>query len=171
MGELRAGVQGGVRPVREYSSGYSRQVGKLGNGSIATGGVMPDKYQDEIEEILRRAGEVAPSDPSEGQEPPREERSNLAPRTRRSSAPRETTGRVWPRLSPGKLLLGGLIVFLVSALSGWTPGIWGGLVMLVVAYLLFFVTPRSLNSEKRWRGRSVDVYERPLDRIKRWFKS
>ena len=24
---------------------------------------MPDKYKDEIEEILRKAGEVAPSDP------------------------------------------------------------------------------------------------------------
>ena len=132
---------------------------------------MPDKYQDEIEEILRRAGEVAPSDSPEGQERPREGRSNLVRRTRRSSAPRETTGRVWPRLSPGKLLLGGLIVFVVSALSGWTPGIWVGLGMLVVAYLLFFVTPRSFNSEKRWRGRSVDVSERPLDRIKRWFKS
>ena len=132
---------------------------------------MPDKYQDEIEEILRRAGEVAPSDSPEGQERPREERSNLARRTRRSSPPRETTGRVWPRLSPGKLLLGGLIVFVVSALLGWTPGIWVGLVTLVVAYLLFFVTPRSFNSEKRWRGRSVDADERPLDRIKRWFKS
>ena len=132
---------------------------------------MPNKYQDEIEEILRRAGEVAPSDPPEGQERPREGMSNLARRTRRSSAPRETTGRVWPRLSPGKLLLGGLIVFVVSALSGWTPGIWVGLVTLVVAYLLFFVSPRSFNSEKRWRGRTVDVYERPLDRIKRWFKS
>ena len=132
---------------------------------------MHDKYQDEIEEILRRAGEVAPSDSPEVQERPREGRSNLARRTRRSSAPRETTGRVWPRLSPGKLLLGGLIVFAVSAVSGWTPGIWVGLLTLVVAYLLFFVTPRSSNSEKRWRGRSVDVYEKPLDRIKRWFKS
>ena len=132
---------------------------------------MPDRYQDEIEEILRKAGEVAPSDPPEGRDRPREVRSNLARRTRRSSAPRETTGRVWPRLSPGKLLLGGLIVFVVSALSGWTPGIWLGLVTLVVAYLLFFVTPRSFNSEKRWRGRSVDMYEKPLDRIKRWFKS
>ncbi|MFQ6031119.1 MAG: hypothetical protein ACE5Q6_26955 [Dehalococcoidia bacterium] len=132
---------------------------------------MPDRYQDEIEEILRKAGEVVPSDPPEEMERPREERSNLARRTRRSSPPRDTTGRVWPRLSPGKLLLAGLIVFLVSALSRWTPGIWVGLGMLVVAYLLFFVTPRSFNYEKRWRGRSVDTYESPLDRIKRWLKS
>ncbi len=131
---------------------------------------MPDKYQDEIEEILRRAGEVAPSDPPEGRARSREERSNLARRTRRPAAPRDTTGRVWPRLSPGKLLLGGLILFGVSAVLRWTLGIWVGLGILVVAYLLFFVAPRSFNTDKRWRGRSVDVYERPLDRIKRWFK-
>ena len=132
---------------------------------------MPDRYQDEIEEILQKVGEVAPSDPPEGRERPREGRSSLARRVRRPSPARETTGRVWPRLSPGKLLLGGLIVFVLSALIGWTPGIWLGLGTLVVAYLLFFGSPRSFNTEKRWRGRSVDTYESPLDRVKHWFRS
>ncbi len=131
---------------------------------------MPNRYQDEIEEILRKAGEVAPIEPPESRERPREERSNVARRTRRPAPPPEATGRVWPRLSPGKLLLAGLIVFLVSALW-WTPGVWVGLGMLGVAYLLFFVSPRSINHEKRWRGRPVDVYESPMNRVKRWLKN
>ena len=106
---------------------------------------MPEKYQDEIEEILKRAGEVA------------------------RSSPGPATSRRWPSISPGKLMLAGLIVFLVG-IKFW-PLIWVGLGMLVVAYLLFFVSPRSISHEKRWRGRVVEERRTAWQKLKRWLGS
>ena len=132
---------------------------------------MPDKYQDEIEEILRMAGEVAPSEPPKELERASDEgpRPVRAARRIQLSSFKDNLRR--PRLSPGKLLLAGLVIFLVAAWMGWTLFIWLGLGLLVVAYLLFFVTPRSISNEKRWRGRSVEDYQSPLERLKRWFRS
>ena len=137
---------------------------------------MPDKYQDEIEEILRRAGEATPSQPSQDGEGDRRRDVDRGPSPVRASREVPSTGpsnqRRWPRLSPGKLLLAGFVVFVMGALLGWTPGIWIGLGMVVVAYMLFFVTPRSKSHEKRWRGRSVDeAPSSPWDRLKNWLKS
>jgi hypothetical protein len=65
----------------------------------------------------------------------------------------------------------GLAVVILAALFNPLL-IWVGLALLVFGYLLFFITPRSINIEKRWRGESVeDVGESPWDRFKRWFKS
>lgn len=134
---------------------------------------MPEKYQDEIEEILRRAGETPPSEPSQdGERKKAVERSASPVRSTREQLP--PTGpsiqRRLPRLSPGKLLLAGFVVFIVGAFA-WTPGIWIGLGMVVVAYLLFFVTPRSMPNEKWWRGQRMDDIKSPWDRVKNWLKS
>ena len=131
---------------------------------------MPDKYKDEIEEILRKAGEVAPSDPPRELARIDDEGSSPVQASRRVPAAGQGFRRRWPRFSPGKLLLAGLILFVVGAL-GVRPLIWVGLGMLVVAYLLFFVTPRSISHEKRWRGRSVEEYQSGWERIKRWLKN
>jgi len=128
---------------------------------------MPERYQDEIEEILRRAGEVAPSEPS--QEPARtgDEGGKLVRASRRIPTPRFGHTRRWPVISPGKIMLAGLILFVVAAV--WVrPLVWVGLAMVVVAYLLFFVSPRSISHEKRWRGRAVEEYESPWQKVKRW---
>lgn len=129
---------------------------------------MPERYQDEIEEILRRAGEVAPSDPAKEPERADDQGNKPVRATRRTPAASPRPGRRWPVVSPGKLLLAGLVIFLAAALFRLTPLIWVGLGMLVVAYLLFFVTPRSISYEKRWRGRSVEEYQTPWQRLKRW---
>ena len=135
---------------------------------------MPEKYQDEIEEILRRAGESAPPQSSQEGEKERGRAVERVPSRVRASQESPSDGppiqRRLPRLSPGKLLLAGFVVFLLGAFF-WAPGIWIGLGMVVVAYLLFFVTPRSISYEKRWRGRSVDVVQSPWDRLKNWLKS
>ena len=136
---------------------------------------MPEKYQDVIEEILRRAGEAAPSEPSQEGEKERGRAVDRGPSPVRASRDIPSTGssnqRRLPRPSPGKLLLAGFVVFILGAIL-WPPGIWIGLGMVVVAYLLFFVTPRSISHEKRWRGRSVDqVQQSPWDRLKNWLKS
>ena len=66
-------------------------------------------------------------------------------------------------------MLTGAIV-LIAGIWFW-PLIWVGLVLLAVSYLLFFVTPRSISYEKKWRGRSVDEVQSQWDRIKNWLKS
>ena len=131
---------------------------------------MPEKYQDEIEEILKRADEVAPSDTPKEVERPLEDRPALLKNSR--GAPSPDYGEVgrWPSITPGKIMLAGLIAFLVGAITYW-PLIIVGLVMLVVAYLLYFVTPRSFSQEKRWRGRVVEERRTALQRVKRWLRS
>ena len=131
---------------------------------------MPDKYQDEIEEILRRAGEVAPSDTPKEVERPLEDRSTLLRNSRPAPSPDQGNVGRWPSITPGKIMLAGLIVFLVGIIF-FSPLIWVGLGMLVVAYLLFFVSPRSISYEKRWRGRVVEERRTAWQRVKRWLRS
>ena len=128
---------------------------------------MPEKYQDEIEEILRKAGETPPANPGQVREDDRGPSAVGASRPDPQPA-NKYKGR-WPRLSPGKLLLAGLVIFIIGALT-WEPGIWIGLAVLVVAYLLFFVKPRSISIEKRWRGQVIEDYQSPWNRIKGWLK-
>ncbi len=135
---------------------------------------MSNKYQKEIEEILKNAGEVAPDESVRESEKPLEDR----PRAVRQAASSNKTpvsfsppGR-WPSITPGKILLTGLIVFIVTALLQIWVLIWVGLALLVAGYLLFFVTPRNISLEKRWRGESIeDPLGSPWDRFKRWIKS
>ena len=132
---------------------------------------MPEKYQDEIEEILKRAGEAPPSEPA--QEGEQRRAVDRGPRPIRASqeapAPRPNYRWPLPRISPGKVMLTGAIV-LIAGIWFW-PLIWVGLALLAVSYLLFFVTPRSISSEKFWRGRPVGKVQSPWDRIKNWLKS
>ena len=135
---------------------------------------MQDKYQKEIEEILRNAGEVAPGESGRETEKPLENRPRAvrqeydASKVPVPSAPR---GR-WPTITPGKILMIGLVVFIVTALLQIWILIWVGLALLVFGYLLFFITPRNVSIEKRWRGESIeDPPESPWDRFKRWIKS
>ena len=76
----------------------------------------------------------------------------------------------WPSLTPGKIMLAGVIVFLVGIIS-FTPLIWVGLGMLVVAYLMYFVAPRSMSYEKRWRGRVMEERRTAWQRVRRWLRS
>ena len=129
---------------------------------------MPERYQDEIEEILREAGESPPNEASK--DLPRADDQMAAPvrATGRPPAPVTAPGRRWwPRITPGKLMLLGLVLFVIGALS-FRPLVWAGLGLVVVGYLLFFVTPRSIRVEKRWRGQVVEESVSPLERLKRW---
>ena len=130
---------------------------------------MRDKYEEEIEEILRKAGEAAPSDsPKESERHPEDRLRDTRVKPR---APvrdyRAGTRRL--TITPGKLMLAGVVFFLIG-LKFW-PLIWVGLAMLAGGYLLYFVRPRSISQEKRWRGRSVeDVQPSLLEHLKRRFK-
>ena len=137
---------------------------------------MPEKYKDEIEEILRKAGEVAPRKPSKESkesEQHSEDRAREPIVTQRARPADPRTGPRLPTITAGKLMLAGVVIFLIGI--KFTPFIWIGLAMLVGAYLLYFVKPRSISYEKRWRGRSVDVDDdaptTSWERLKRWLKS
>lgn len=135
---------------------------------------MSDKYEKEIEEILKNAGEVAPDEAVGEMERPLDDRpKELRQASSSKKAPVSYTPRGrWPSITPGKILMTGLLVFIVTALLQIWVLIWVGLALLVVGYLLFFVTPRNISMEKRWRGESIeDTPESPWNRFKRWIKS
>ncbi|GBD10413.1 hypothetical protein HRbin23_00054 [bacterium HR23] len=72
----------------------------------------------------------------------------------------------WPRvslrLSPGFLLVAGVVVLLLALvaprpLTGWRVWLfWGGLGLLVLAYGVYWRGQRP-KVEKRWRGRPIDT--------------
>ena len=131
---------------------------------------MPEKYQDEIEEILRRSSESAlVKSPLDRQQPPDNSPEDyFSPRD--DHQVHAGSVRRWPSLSPGKVMLGGLVVFVIGALW-FSPLIWVGLAILVGAYLLFFVRPGSTSLEKRWRGRSMEEQSSSVDKLKKWIRN
>ena len=136
---------------------------------------MQDKYQKEIEEILKNAGEVAPEESRTESEKPLEDRTGAVRRAAEANKPsvvQSPASSSWPSITPGKILMTGLLVFVVTVLLQIWILIWVGLALLVLGYLLFFITPRSVSMEKRWRGESIeDAPETQWDRFKRWIKS
>ena len=130
---------------------------------------MPEKYKDEIEEILKRAGEAAPSETSRESERHPEDRPQGRDSLvgRQAPAPGSRPSQRRPSITPGKLMLVGVILLLVG-FKFW-PLIWVGLAILAGGYMMYFVAPRTINHEKRWRGRSVeDAPTSQWDRLKRW---
>ena len=132
---------------------------------------MPEKYQEEIEEILKGLGQQAP-DNSVGQlERPVED----APR---GMNPNESAGqpnlhptRRWPTITYKKIGLLGFVTLILGAFWLW-PLIWVGLVLLAAAYLMFFVKPRSIHQEKYWRDRPMDDKPTsPWAKLARWLKN
>ena len=129
---------------------------------------MPEKYQEEIEEILRGLGDKTPA--GTGAEKPLDDAPVAAHPTAPSYEPPSAKPGLWQMLwQPGKLALIGLAL-LVSGLL-FKPLIWVGLSILVVAYLLFFVRPRPIRIDKRWRGQPVESRATAWDKFKRWMKS
>ncbi len=130
---------------------------------------MPDKYQKEIEKILEGLGEDVPTNSREPGKPTRSTPSELS--SANSQPTTRGSGRRGPAVSPGKLAIAGLLLLLFGAIINITWLIWGGLGLLVGAYLLFFVKPRSSSYEKRWRGQSLeDQPSSTWEKLKRWFK-
>ncbi|MDE2841929.1 MAG: hypothetical protein OXN21_00965 [Chloroflexota bacterium] len=137
---------------------------------------MPDRYQDEIEEILKGIEEDEPARPARRTQPiiddmPREARQE-PPLYRDQPSSGGGSASRWKHITPGRVALAGF-AFLVLGLAlnsvgfGWL--VWLGLLGLAGAYLLFFVRPRPVNRDKRWRGRSVESQgPSPWQRFKRW---
>jgi hypothetical protein len=147
---------------------------------------MPKKYQDEIEEILKRSEEAAPGDagakpvkPLRRAPRPAEARPRLPEAGKDPNQPPEyrSSGRF--TIKPGKLMLAGLVVFFIAALLrvslGWV-GMgtlsWVGLGIIGVAYLMLFIKPATPPGyEKRWRGQALEPRDSAWKRFTRRLKS
>ena len=129
---------------------------------------MSERYQREIEEILRQAGEQG------GRRRRGRPKRNLF-RFIGSEVGKSLGGKKLS-LSPGRLMLISVVVLLSALILRATssglvaPLVWAGLLLFIVAYALFFVKPRA-PLEKRWRGQLI---EEPIPswwlRLRSWLK-
>ena len=113
---------------------------------------MPDKYQQEIEEILKQAGELKGT-------AQRQKSRQSTWRLTWLYLLRSLGGKAWS-LQPGRVMLIAVCLLLAALIfSRMIPGLGGplalaGLLLFIVGYALFFVKPRKI--EKRWRGQPLD---------------
>jgi len=114
---------------------------------------MSSKYQREIEEIMQRTGELAPTRGGR-----RAHRLSL-PRLVWLYVKRLLSGKLWS-ISPGRVMLFGLVLLLTSLVVGsFLPGAtgylaWAGLLISIVGYGLVLAKPPT--GEKRWRGQILE---------------
>ena len=128
---------------------------------------MTNRYQKEIEEILKKAGESAPA-PEQQPESPGEPAPE--PRRRRRSM-RQPQGNTLRRtsLSYKHLLLAGVAVLVVSIFFGGLPVFLIGAALLVGGYVMYYRAPRADKASgngggrppKMWRGRMIDPGDDP----------
>ena len=118
---------------------------------------MPDQYQKEIEDILKKAEDEAPLPSGEAQ---RGLRGMVWQYARQS-----LNSKAWG-VSPGKIMLAALAMLLAAfLLRPLVPGMfgllaWAGLIIFIVAYGMVFLRPsKSKVDRKMWRGRYVDEDE------------
>ena len=113
---------------------------------------MPEKYQKEIEEILKQAGGLVSSSR------PAKTRPSLW-RLIRVYIAGSLGGKLWS-LNPGRIMAVAVSLLLLALLfTRIVPGIGGpialaGLLLFIVGYGMFFVQPRGI--EKRWRGQPLE---------------
>ena len=115
---------------------------------------MPDQYQKEIEDILKKAEAEAPLPSAQSR---RSLRGMVWQYTRQS-----LNSKAWG-VSPGKIMLAALAILLAAfLLRPIVPGMfgllaWAGLIIFIVAYGMVFLRPsKSPMDRKMWRGRYID---------------
>ena len=132
---------------------------------------MPEKYKEEIEEILKQTEELQSQEGPTPTPPPIDSRRHVI------RLPRIGLLTGLPRFSAGNLMLAAFSLFLAAIVLMATGGpvmlfVLIGLGLFVAAYIMFFARPGSGSSvEKRWRGRLVE--DKPSDllgRFRRWLR-
>ena len=115
---------------------------------------MPDQYQKEIEDILKKAEAEAPLPSAQ----PRRNLRGMVWQYARQSLNSTAWG-----ISPGKIMLVALAILLAAfLLRPIVPGMfgllaWAGLIIFIVAYGMVFLRPsKSRGERKMWRGRYID---------------
>ena len=128
---------------------------------------MTNRYQKEIEEILKKAGEPAPA-PEQQPESPGEPAPEPRPRRRSMRQPQGNALRR-ASISYKHLLLAGVAVLVVSIFFGGLPVFLIGAALLVGGYVMYYRAPRSGRASgneggrppKMWRGRMIDPGDDP----------
>ncbi len=122
---------------------------------------MPERYQQEIEEILRQSGELT------GKSKRQPGFLKLVWRQFVQSL----GGKTWS-ISPGRVMVAAVSLLLAALLiSSAVPGFvaplaWAGLLLFIVGYAMFFIKPQKI--EKRWRGQKIELDgDSWWDRLKR----
>ena len=132
---------------------------------------MPEKYQEEIEEILKGLGQQAPDKPVGELERPVDDAPRGMNPIEATAQPNPNPRRRWPKITASKVALVGLATLVIGAFWLW-PLIWVGLVLLAASYLMFFIRPRSIHHEKYWRDRPIeDNPTSPWAKLARWLKN
>ncbi len=137
---------------------------------------MSQRYQREIEEILDQVNAEAPAE--KGGRPVRSPADQASPPRRSRGGRRGLLSLIPIGISPGRLLLTGIVLLLAAmVLRSAIPGIagpltWTGVGLFIAAYVIFFTRPRR-SIERRWRGRSIEDgppsgRRNPLERLWRW---
>ena len=121
---------------------------------------MPDQYQREIEDILKKAEAQVPLPKPQSS---RQSLRSLVWRYARQSM----SSSDWP-ISPGKLMLTAVALLLVAAVLRamlpmvFGPLAWAALVVFIIAYAMFFIKPSkrasgdARSTRKMWRGNYID---------------
>ena len=115
---------------------------------------MPERYQREIEDILRQAGDLGSGQGNGGS-------SRSFPRLVWRHLVQSLSGKPWS-ISPGRVMLTAVVLLLSALIMGaLVPGMagpvaWAGLVLFIVGYAMFFIRPAGGGVEKRWRGQPID---------------
>ena len=133
---------------------------------------MSNRYEKEIEEILKNAGESTPTGTREETEQPADDLPipKRQPRQRRGPTA-YGRGAGLPAITPGMVLLAGLMVLLVAVLVKVAPLVWVGLAMVAIGYVAHFMRPRSAPVQKYWRQRPLETPPQSAwDRLKRWMR-
>ena len=114
---------------------------------------MSERYKREIEEILDNIEELP-------LHRPRPQKRSLT-RAMLAAVGQFLGGRGWT-LTPGRIMLGSLVLLLVALLfKASMPGlvvpilVWAAVVVFIVGYALFFINPHA-SYEKRWRGQVIE---------------
>ena len=113
---------------------------------------MSQRYKREIEEILKQAGELSPSQTR------RKPRQNFR-RLIWLYVSQSLGGKNWS-ISPGRVMLAAVSLLLAALIlravipGAVVPLAWVGLLLFIVGYGMFFIKPPKI--EKRWRGQPLE---------------
>ena len=105
---------------------------------------MPERFKQEIEEILEQSEALPP-----------QSRTKRAPKTN-AGEPKSSGGVI----TPGRVIIAGVLLLLTFALifdgTLSTVFLWAGLVIGVLGYALFFVRADRAENKPHWRGTPVE---------------
>ena len=136
---------------------------------IGAYGSVPDRYQDEIEEILKGFSDNQESLPTDTLSSSNDSSDsndywvNNATDDIRAKTPT-------PRITKTKIVLLAMAALLIGGFWFW-PLIWIGLVLFGIAYLMFFLKPRQTHHLKYWRDKPLEeVPSSRWEKLTEWFR-